>query len=51
MLFILPLSIFKAKHWADHPKQEVCLVSEHEEFAIGSEDTLEWDAQHFLQEF
>lgn len=28
-----------------------CLLSEQEEFAIGSKDTLEQDAQHFLQEF
>lgn len=28
--------MFKARHWADHPKQqEVCLLSERQEFATG----------------
>lgn len=52
MLLILPLNIFKSGHWADHPKQqEMCLLSEQEEFAIGPKDTLEEHARHFLQEF
>lgn len=50
MLSILPLSVFQARHRADHQNRK-CALSEQEEFAIGSKDTLEWDAQHFLQEF
>lgn len=42
MFFILPLNIFKSGLWTDHSKQqEVCLLSEQEEFAIGSKDPLE----------
>lgn len=42
MFFILPLNIFKSGLWRDHSKQqEVCLLSEQEEFAIGSKDPLE----------
>lgn len=42
MPFILPLNMFKARHCTDRPKQqEMCLVSEQEEFAIGCKDILE----------